>query len=101
MIDILPYGIGFVFYVSAIMFSFRFYLRKTREANSLENPFAMYFIYLYYTILAGYVINFVDSNEIFSVKFIQVAIYAIAAGGFLHVHYKTEEEKQIDVLGFN
>lgn len=85
MIDALYYGSGFILYVVMTMLTINVYNKRTTKNPSV---FPIYFIYIYYTLLASYVINFVDGDEIFLVKFAQMAIYAIAAGVFLFIHYK-------------
>jgi hypothetical protein len=84
MIDSLYYGLGFVVYVLACMLTINTYNKKT-----IKNPsvFPMYFIYFYYTVLAGWLISRVDSAETFGIVFAQIAIYAVAGAIFLYTHY--------------
>ena len=66
------------------MVTFDVYSKK-KEVTSMT---VLYMIYLYYTILAGYVINLVDSDATSASRFIQIVIYAIAGGLLLTHHYK-------------
>ena len=85
MINSLYFGAGFVVYVLATMLTINVYNKRTTKNPSV---FPMYFIFLYYTLLAAYVINVVGSEETFFVRLAQMAIYAIAAGIFFYTHYK-------------
>lgn len=87
MIDIMPYGIGFIIYVTFNIITFKVYSKGKTYVNHL----VLYMIYLYYTILAGYVINLVESTQgtEFWITFLQVLVYAIAGGLFMIIHYKS------------
>ena len=83
VLDILPYALGFTIYMLFNVLSFEFYSRKKEDPNMM----IFYMIYLYYTILAGYIINTVDGTGTFWERFIQTLIYALAGGIVLFHHY--------------
>jgi len=83
MITIIYYSIGFLVYLSYSIFTFIVYSKKTGMTKSL----ALISIYLFYTTLAGYIINLVDRGASFFEKFIQIGIYALVAGLVLNYYY--------------
>ena len=91
MIETTPYAIGFIIYVVFNLITFDVYSKGKEYVNHL----VLYMIYIYYTLLAGYVINLVDSvaGEEPMYIFLQVLAYAIAGGVFMVYHYKYEISK--------
>lgn len=91
MIETTPYAIGFVVYVIFNLVTFDVYSKGKEYVNHI----VLYMIYIYYTLLAGYVINLVDSanGEDALIIFFQVLVYAIAGGLFMVYHYKYEISK--------
>jgi hypothetical protein len=91
MIDTTPYAVGFVIYVMFNLITFDVYSKGKEYVNHI----VLYMIYVYYTLLAGYVINLVDGarGEEPLFIFLQVLAYAIAGGVFMVYHYKYEISK--------
>lgn len=95
MIDTLYYGIGFLVYIVFCIVTFDTYNKRKEHSNYL----VLFMIYLYYTILASYVINLVDVQEGTMVRFLEVMVYAIAGGLFMSYHYKQLLEKDQKKFG--
>ena len=103
MIETTPYAIGFVIYVFFNLITFNVYSKGKEYVNHI----VLYMIYVYYTLLAGYVINLIDTTLVdgLYVKedplfiFLQVVAYAIAGGVFMVYHYKYEIEKNKEKYG--
>ena len=89
MIETVPYTIGFIIYVGFCIITFDAYSKK----NEMTKILILIFIYAFYTLLAAYVMSFVDFNASFFEKFIEIIVYAIAAGIYLYFHYKNIIEK--------
>lgn len=96
MIDTVPFAIGFVVYVVFCLVTFDVY-SKREDVNKI---FAFLMIYAYYTLLAGYVISFVDSNASFFEVFMEITFYAVTCGLFLYSHYKSVLEKTGSGVGY-
>lgn len=95
MIDIVPYGIGFLIYISFCLVTFDTYAKNEGKTNVA----VLVLIFVYYSILAGYVINLVETLESTFVKTVEMLLYYIAGGIFLFFHYKNsikinDEENQ-------
>lgn len=91
MIDTIPYAVGFVIYILFNIITFDVY----SKGKTYVNHMVLYMIYIYYTLLAGYVINLVEKGtgtEMW-ITFLQVIIYAIAGGLFMTFHYKAIIQK--------
>jgi len=87
MIDTIPYAVGFVIYIIFNLATFSVYSKGKQYVNHM----VLYMIYIYYTLLAGYVINLVEKSagtEMW-ITFLQVIVYAIAGGLFMTYHYKS------------
>ncbi len=83
MISTIPFVIGFIIYVLYSIFTFDMYSKKEGRTS----PFILILIYIYYSILASYIISFVDSNSSFFEKGIQIVIYIVCGGFFMFSHY--------------
>ncbi len=81
MIPTLAYGIGFIVYMTFCLVTIDIYSRKDGMTPSL----IVALIYLYYSFLAMYMINLVESGDFIEV-IIQCAIYVVA-GGVIVLHY--------------
>lgn len=94
MIDIFYYTLGFVLYQAFCIVTFDIYSRKEGETS----PFILVFIYIFYSILVGSVISFVESGESFFEILVQILIYVLASGFVLYFYYKKvltiEKEKK-------
>jgi uncharacterized membrane protein YczE len=82
MINTLFYGIGFLIYAYYTMLTLDIYSKKEEETN----VFVLFIIFLFYSILIGYVINFLDNNEKFYVKIVEIGIYVIVNGIITAIH---------------
>ncbi len=91
MIPLLEYGLGFLVYIGFCMVTFKIYSKK----EGTTQWFYLLMIYIYYTLLAAYVISFVDSKSGSFVIFIESVIYAIA-GGFVLLEYYNGPIKKAD-----
>lgn len=89
MIDTIPFAIGFIIYAGFCIVTFDVYSQK----KEITKIFALISIYSFYTLLAGYVISFVDSTANFIEIFIQILFYAITCAIVLYSHYKSVIEK--------
>jgi len=85
MIDTVPFALGFLFYAWYSIFTFNVYSKK----EGVTKAYILFLIYLYYTILAGYVISFVDSSASFMERFIQIGIYVIIGAIVMYYHYQS------------
>ena len=85
MIETFPFAIGFVIYTFFCVLTMDIYSRNP----GISSGFVLAFIYIYYSILAVYLINLVDGGEDFFVILIQSAIYLVACGLYLLSHYKS------------
>ena len=98
MINFVFFTIGFIIYLIFNVVTFKVYSKK-QEATK---KYILFFIYVYYTILGGYVIQLVDYsvvNNNFLEIVLQIVIFA-AAGGLYMVHYYnsiiTPEDEKYD-----
>ena len=96
MIDTIYFAIGFIVYIGFGIITFDVYAKK----KELTKIFMLIFIYLFYTVLALYLINLVDRYADFIERLIQMAIYAVAGAIFLYSHYKTVIEKSDIEAGY-
>jgi len=92
MIDTLHYGIGFIIYVTFCLITFDAYSKK----KEITKFFILIMIYVYYSILAIYVINFVDFNGTKIEIFFQSMIYLFGCGLYLFQHYNYVIKKNDD-----
>lgn len=84
MIENIYFAIGFLVYVSFCLITFKVYTHK----NEITKSLILIFIYLFYTILASYVISFVDIKGTFFEKFIQSIVYAVMCSIVLYYYYQ-------------
>lgn len=84
MIETKYYALGFLIYIIYMIYTFNVYSKKQEMTKVL----ILFTIYFYYTILAAYIINLVDSNATFFEKVVQIGIYIIAGGLILFYHYE-------------
>jgi len=94
MIGTLYYAIGFIIYFAFCYVTFVVYSKK----KEMSKMFILIFIYIYYTLLAGYVINLVDVNGNLFERLVQIAIYAIACGLMMMHYYSTVIKKEDDEM---
>jgi hypothetical protein len=94
MIDTLAYAIGFIIYAAFCYSTITIYSKK----QGFTPFFSLVMIYIYYSILASYLIYVVDHNSstgIFGV-IVQSLIYWVACGILMYHHYnnviKPQEE---------
>ncbi|MDA3856336.1 MAG: hypothetical protein PF569_08820 [Candidatus Woesearchaeota archaeon] len=82
MIDGLYFGLGFVVYMIFNILTFKTYSKK----EGITHKFALYLIFVYYSILAAYLINTVDSTgeNMFEI-ILQIIIYVLA--GFMFIRF--------------
>lgn len=101
MIEIKYYGFGFLVYLIYMLYTFNIYSKK----EEITKGFILVIIYFYYTILASYIINLVDSNATLFEKIVQIGIYMIAAGLVLIYYYqkniKINDNKMINFKSKN
>ena len=90
MINTVPFALGFLFYAWYSILTFDIYSKK----EGITKVYILFLIYLYYTILAGYVISFVDSYANFMEKFIQIGIYSIIGAIVMYLHYDSSIKKE-------
>lgn len=98
MIDPLYFGIGFIVYVFFTVLTFDIFSRRKGETNI----FILIFIYIYYSILAVYLINFVERglSEILVYEYsifeviIQSMIYLVACAIYVSYYYKSTIRKR-------
>jgi hypothetical protein len=94
MIDLFPFAIGFVIYLFFNVTTFKVYSKREETTNKA----ILFLIYIYYTILAGYVIHLVDYNIIeqnYLEIFIQILLF-VFAGGLFMIHYYISNIKPVD-----
>ncbi|MFW6233552.1 MAG: hypothetical protein ACOC16_02230 [Nanoarchaeota archaeon] len=85
MIDLFPFTIGFIIYLFFNIITFKVYSKKEETINKV----ILFLIYVYYTILAAYVIQLVDYSIIYKNYveiIIQIVLFGIAGGLFM-IHY--------------
>ena len=85
MIDTIQFALGFLFYAWYSILTFDIYSKK----KELTKAYVLFLIYIYYTILAGYVISLVDNQASFMEKFVQIGIFIIIGGLVMYVHYQS------------
>ncbi|MFW5705004.1 MAG: hypothetical protein ACOCXG_04105 [Nanoarchaeota archaeon] len=100
MINIYAYGIGFLVYIFFCLFTFDAYSRRRQETKH----FALIMIYLYYSILAAYLINWVEKGFLGGntiIVIVETAVYMVAGGLILLNYYtgtiKSREDKEKDL----
>jgi hypothetical protein len=95
MIPTLYYAIGFIVYIIFNIITFKTYSKK----KEMTKKFVLYMIFLFYSLLAGYVISFVEKNAgaTFLEISVQTVILILAGGLFLNFFYfdviKDKEEE--------
>ncbi len=95
MIPTLYYAIGFIIYIIFNIITFKTYSKK----DGITKKFILYIIFLFYSLLAGYVISFVENNSgaLFSEIMVQTIVLIFAGGLFLNFFYfdviKDKEEE--------
>ncbi len=94
MIPALYFGIGFVIYVGFCLFTFDIYSKK----KEITKSFVLGMIYAYYSILAVYTINLVETNNSNVDVIIQALIYLIACALILVHHYNSVIKKKDDEM---
>lgn len=85
MINIFYYILGLIVYVLFSVFTFNIYSKK----KEVTNIYVLFFIYVYYSILAGYIIQMVDYNPVEN-NFLEVifeTIIFMVLGGLYLLHY--------------
>lgn len=96
MIPTLYYAIGFIFYIGYTMITFSIYSKKKEVTKVLY----LFLIYFFYSVLAAYVINFVDINGNNFEKTIETLVYIVAGAVILYHQYesniKISDDEQID-----
>lgn len=86
MIDTLYFGIGFVIYLGFLLATFK--TISYRSFSKMINQAILFFIYVFYTILAGYVIRLVDYTGNNGAEImVQVLIYMVAGGFSVYMFY--------------
>lgn len=83
MLSTLLYFIFFIVYMSFNLITFDVYSKK----NERTNYWVLIFIYIYYTILIGYIIAVADINGTFAEKFIEIAIFVVASAIIMKYYY--------------
>ena len=89
MIDTIFYGIGFLIYTAFCVITFEVYSKK----REVTNPMVLGLIYLYYTILVGYLLSIVEMESWF-VFFVEFFIYAVACGLISFYYYNSSIKKK-------
>ena len=85
MIDTIPFAIGFIIYTFMCVLTMDIYSKK----EGMTSGFVLMFIYIYYSILAVYLISFVEGGEDPFVILVESLIYLIACGLYLLSHYRS------------
>ena len=85
MIDTIPFAIGFIIYTFMCVLTMDIYSKK----EGMTSGFVLMFIYIYYSILAVYLISFVEGGEDPFVILVESLIYLIACGLYLFSHYRS------------
>jgi len=101
MIPTSYYGLGFLIYILIIMFTFKVYSKE----KEIFKIFPLILIYLFYTGLSGYVINFTDLKGNIYEKIVEIFIYALVGAIFLFNHYETKikenKNEELDEINKN
>jgi len=96
MIDTIHYTLGFLVYIIYCHVTFNVYLYK----NDFSKFLTLIIIYVFYSILAGYIIFTVDLSGSGLEKIIQSMIYFIAGGFYLYFNFdsrvKIKEEELVN-----
>jgi hypothetical protein len=82
------YTLGFVIYLFFCIITFKTYSKK----EEMTKKYILFFIYIFYTILAGYVIQLVDYNFLknnIAEVIMEIAILAFGGGLYLFHYYNT------------
>lgn len=88
MINFIGFTIGFIVYIFFNITTFKVYSRNKETTKK----YILFFIYVYYTILAGYVIQLVDYSIVLQNFFevaIQIVIFAVAGGLYMVYYYNS------------
>ena len=83
MIEISFYGAVFLIYCAFTIITFDMYSRKME----VTNPLVLVMIFVYYSILAGYVVSVLETSSDFFVLIIEMLIYFIACGLISFYYY--------------
>ncbi len=94
MIETIPFAIGFIVYVLFCLFTFEIY----SKSEGMTHAPILFFIYSYYSILAWYVINLVESDENFVITLVQIMVYLISCGMILLFYYKNQIKPHDEAL---
>lgn len=87
MIELTNYALGFVIYMAFNVITFEIYSKQ----EGVTNKYVLGFIYIFYSILIGYIIHLVDYNPIHNNMIeiiIEILMYYIASATFLIIYYK-------------
>lgn len=85
MIEISFYGFVFLIYCAFVLITFDMYSKK----QEVTNPMVLVMIYVYYSILGGYVVSVMETTGDFFILFIEIAIYIIGCGLISFYYYGT------------
>lgn len=85
MIEITLYGFVFLIYCGFTLVTFDMYSRK----QEVTNPLVLVMIYVYYSILGGYLVSVMEVNNDFFILLIEISIYVIACGLLSFYYYGT------------
>lgn len=84
MIPTIYYALGFIVYVFFNIVTFKTYSKK----EGITKKFVLYMIFLYYSLLAAYVINVVDFGGSNGLEvMLQTLVFVLAGGLFLNFFY--------------
>ena len=96
MITTTYFALGFVFFIIFNMITFDTYAKKKESTNE----FILMFIFIYYCLLAIYLINLVDIEGTFIEILVQCMIFVIVGSIVMYNHYESVIKKKDDSLGF-
>lgn len=85
MIPTFYYFLGFLLYTGFNMITFNSF---SKIEDEMKKKAGLFIIYLYYSILASYVISFVDIDATGVEIAFQTIVYIVAEGIFLWFNYK-------------
>ena len=88
MINVYAFAVGFIVYIFFNIITFNVYSKK----REVTNKHILFFIYVYYTLLAAYMIQLVDYSvvreNVLEVG-VQILIFALAGGFYLTYYYNS------------
>ncbi len=85
MIPIVFYTIGFVFYCAFCLVTFDVYSKKREHTN----PLILSMIFVYYSILAAYIVSIMETSTDVFVLSIEILIYVLGSGFLCFYYYNT------------